>query len=82
MRGTRRSAQVIGEFLEWIQEQEELSLCDKNHDHHYANAGRWVPTGLTIERLLAKYFDIDMEKIGKEKDEMLAEMRRTTEEAS
>lgn len=79
MKAVKKDAQIVGDFLAWLQEQPDLSLCDQNHDRHYFNAPDWVPTGLTIEKLLSRYFEIDLVKIGEEKDAMLEEMRAAAE---
>jgi hypothetical protein len=41
---------------------------------------RLYPAGIGIEALLARYFDIDLDKINDEKDAMLAEIRKQNED--
>lgn len=71
----RSEADTIGEFLEWL-EGENLAVCGFREE-----AERWVPgwsaTGWRggIEKLLARYFDIDLAKLDDEKKDMLRRLR-------
>lgn len=62
-------SQAIGEFLEWLQERGTV-LAEYDGD-------RLWPQSFTTETLLAKFFDIDLNKLEKEKREMLKEIRLT-----
>jgi len=69
MHSVKEKSQAIGEFLEQIQ-SEGLVICDY-HEHE------WSPISKGIEQILADYFEIDLNKIEREKRQMLDEMRRT-----
>lgn len=66
-------SQAIGQFLEWLPEQ-GITLCgfvgeDKtSHAHYY-------PYQKTIQQLLSEYFEIDLEVLEKEKQQMLEKIR-------
>ena len=72
-------SQVIGMFLEWLQNEQEVILCtcdkrksDKLDEEYYD------PIDDTIEQLLAEYFDIDLDKVEKERRGLLDEIRKQT----
>lgn len=71
-------AHLIGEFLDWLDSKDihlsELREIGPGDD----KALDWLSEG--PEKLLAEFFDIDLDKIHKEKDAMLAEMRRMNHE--
>lgn len=60
-------SQVIGEFLDWVEEKHNAILCQ---------GGRYdyIPLYATKEKLLAEFFEIDMDKVEAEKREMLRKM--------
>lgn len=73
MAAVEDKSQVIGEFLEWAKETQDFHLCI------YSGYGKeYIPIGITVERLLAKFFDIDIDKVEKEKRQILEEIRKTT----
>lgn len=57
-------SQVVGEFLEWL-EQEGMFVGEWSTDitYYYTN------------KLLARYFDINLDKIDDEKRQMIEELR-------
>jgi hypothetical protein len=63
-------SQTIGEFLEWLPTQ-GITLCT----FHY-NTEQYCPAMQTITTLLAKFFDIDLDKIETEKRAMLDNLRQ------
>jgi hypothetical protein len=68
----REQSQTIGEFLDWMLNERGWHVC-------YYRKGSDFPYpvhGLTIERVLAEYFDIDLDKLEQEKQEMLAAMSK------
>lgn len=69
MRDVREKSQLIGNFLSWL-EEEKYSICLWDIKHK-----EYEPTRLRIEQLLAKYFEIDLDKAEKEKCELLEEIR-------
>jgi hypothetical protein len=64
------NAQVIGEFLEWLNDK-GITLCRLGDPY-----GQFFPDGVHIEDRLAEYYGIDLNKIEKEKRAMLEDMRQ------
>ena len=63
-------SQTIGEFLEWLPTQ-GIHLCTFHYqDNQYRTA--YTP----ITELLAKFFDIDLDKLDDEKRQMLNNLRK------
>lgn len=65
-------SQAIGEFLEWLQEEKQLVICQSADEHYY-------PHFVRKEELLADFFEIDLKKLDDEKRAMLKEYRKTYE---
>jgi hypothetical protein len=81
LRAVRDQSQIIGQFLDWTQQELRAELrvwCEEPGVYDY------IPVTIdgeyaNIERLLARYFDIDLQKIAAEKDQMLADIRQHNE---
>lgn len=85
-------SQAIGDFVEWLAEK-GIRLC-REHEHTddcYEDTdrkrvwptcelrdGQFIQVYAPITKLLAEYFDIDENKLEREKREMLAEIRERT----
>lgn len=63
-------SQAIGEFLEWLP---STGIVFGKWDAE--GRDRMWATRIDIEKLLAEYFEIDLEKIEEEKRQMIDEMR-------
>jgi hypothetical protein len=81
----REKSQTIGEFLDWLQNEQAVVLT-KEHQHSEfcceegdlvcgVERNSLVPVVSTIPKWLARYFDIDEEKLEAEKRQMLDELR-------
>jgi len=82
MNAVREKSQVIGEFIEWLQsgeasEKEEPIVLAYYPTQRTSNEvdAHLHPCSYTIETLLAKYFDIDLDKVEKEKRLILEKLR-------
>ncbi len=64
-------SQAIGEFLEWLDES-GVVLCHIDTDKAF---DEFTPIRTPRIKLLARYFEIDLEKIEAEKRQMLDELR-------
>jgi len=73
-------SQTCGEFLEWLTEEKNLFVC--RIDGENVRGPNYVPVSLSPTRLLAEFFEIDQDKIGAEKDAMVAELRAMNEGAT
>jgi hypothetical protein len=67
-------ANVIGPFLEWLQEQ-GYAICWWSESGGYLTPA-WTPIRQNIEQLLADYFGIDLEQVEAEKRAVLAALRQ------
>lgn len=65
----KNESQVIGGFLEWLDNEEGVSLCR-------FEGVEIVIEHTSVEALLAKYFEIDLKVIEREKRAMLDELRQ------
>lgn len=64
-------SQSIGQFLDWLENEKEFAICE-----HYETDGDYIPVSINIERLLAEYFGIDMEKVEKERRKILDSLQK------
>lgn len=71
MQAIKDESQSIGAFLDWLCNENGIELC--RFSSHNDNL---MPTNEGIEKLLARYFKIDLKKIEREKLQMLDEMRK------
>ena len=81
--GVKEMSQLLGEFLDWAQDQ-HLTLCwydsgdeDPDGEQVFDHERGWRPCHDTIQTLLAKFYNIDLKKLESEKEQMLEEIRRT-----
>lgn len=67
MREVQAESQAVGQFLEWLSEQ-RIDLCSlivgSGHD-------RWAPITDGTEKLLARYFGIDLNAVERERRAVL-----------
>lgn len=70
-------SQPLGEFLDWLHENNyviaEWNKFERNDERLY-------PTQTSIERLLAEYFKIDLDKVDEERTVLLNWIRENTGE--
>jgi hypothetical protein len=69
MQKVKDRSQAIGEFLEWLQEEKALQLCE------WDGLYKMMPVDIPTEKLLAEFFDIDLNKVEQEKRAILDYMR-------
>lgn len=68
MAAVKNEFQAIGSFLDWL-EGEDLFICNLEKEEYR-------PIHTAIEKLLAEYFEIDLDKVEKERCRMLNELRK------
>jgi aromatic ring-cleaving dioxygenase len=77
-------SQIIGAFLEWL-EKHGMEICrratkederDEEGEETMINEGDLLPTHKNIEKILAEYFNIDLNKADAEKRAILEEIKR------
>ena len=64
-------SQAIGDFIEWLGAR-GMAVCDFDPTYLRDN---YVPTRIPINKLLAEYFEIDLDRLEEEKLAMLDEQR-------
>lgn len=69
----RDESQAIGEFLDWLNHCRNYRLC--SHSEGYLGQAKWEPIYLTIEKVLAEYYKIDLSALEAEKQHMLDAIR-------
>lgn len=74
----KEKSQEIGEFITWLHSQGfEIAEWSENEDEdtQYSMPEILYPTQLSTERLLAKYFDIDLDELENERRQMIEELQ-------
>ena len=75
-------SQIIGEFIEWLRSGEARDDGEPVHLAYYGDEEDEMFLHLDrIEKILARFFDIDLNKLEEEKLAMLAELRGKEEGA-
>ena len=74
LRDVTHESQVCGEFLEWLTNESGLVVCEIDSGNA-PFVDHFFPKRETTEQLLARYFEIDLKKLAKEKDRMLEYIR-------
>jgi len=63
------ASQAQGDFLTWLQEEKHWELCELINDRLY------VPVRFQMEKLLAEFHGIDLNKVEKERRALLDFLR-------
>lgn len=66
-------SQEIGQFLDWLEYEKEITFVVVD------DRGRYIPKSLDRTKILAEFYEIDLEKIESEKRAMLDSMREQAE---
>lgn len=72
MKAIQEESQSIGAFIDWLDEN-GMPIC-KWTEYDDAHP-QYNPIHLSIEKLLAKYFEIDLDKLENEKQAILDTLR-------
>lgn len=62
---------TIGEFLEWLSYEKNLSLCELDEERDYYHLYHYQ-----IEQLLAEFFEIDLNKVEQERRQILEDLQK------
>ncbi len=74
LKAIKDQSEAIGQFLEW-QTSKDRDLCQFNSKHD-----DYLPLFHgSIEKILAEYFEIDLQKLEEEKRQMIEECRKLNE---
>ena len=91
MNAVRDQSQCIGEFLEWLKNQPDYSIRERrefseeretltgivrgtDETYIYTWTG-WLPIRKSIDKLLAEYFDVDLNQMEQEQRALLKYVR-------
>lgn len=74
----RNKSQSIGEFIEWLRDEKKVILASKMpiEDFEDEEIETLAPAYYNLDSLLAEFFGIDLNKIEKEKRELLEAVRK------
>jgi len=75
MLAVKKDSMVVSEFLDFLRRKYEF--CEWVNDPDYGE--RLLPAHVNCEKILAEFFNIDLEKVENEKLLMLKEMRENNE---
>lgn len=70
LQAVKDESQAAGAFLWWLRDEKGLFLCGMHDDYNFP-----VRAGYEVEKWLAEYFEIDLEKIEEEKRAMIDRLR-------
>ena len=68
-------SEIIGQFLEWLQDASHYAIGEWISERNVQDS--FVPAHPDINRLLAEYYDIDLDKVDQERKQILDEIRRS-----
>jgi len=72
MMNVQKQSEICGEFLEWLQSKYAMfRLSDSREEPVYVGSGDYINT----EKLLAEFFEIDLDEAAKEKELLLQSIR-------
>ena len=71
--------QHIGCFIDFLREEKDMILAERVHDDLWDTA-RLVPITQGLEKLMAEYFEIDMDVLEDEKRFLLKEQMKLNEQ--
>jgi hypothetical protein len=74
-------SQLIGAFLDWLQNEGGYTVCKLYTNKKAADHEAFLPCRKSIEELLAQYFKIDLKKVEWERRKLL-NMIRTVQDAT
>jgi hypothetical protein len=72
MLANKAESQAVGNFLNWLQEN---SMFIAGYGKERGDRDMIFPDGLSIEELLAAYFDVDLAEAERERCKILAAIR-------
>lgn len=82
MSAVRDKSQAIGEFLEWLSGEHKIQLmkepvdkCEDCYDCEDCGTVRMIYANFNMERMLADFFEIDLNKCEQERSALLDAIR-------
>ncbi len=75
----QEKSQIIGEFLDWLKNDQGYVIAHWDEGLHRDDDDQLYPCAKTIEQLLAEYFNIDLNKVEKERQQIIESLRGKNE---
>lgn len=75
LQAVKNQSQLIGEFLEWLNSQGLYLAAWQEIDTIFGKDSELVISYLSINDILARFFEIDLDKLEDEKRQMLDSIR-------
>lgn len=75
LKAVQTQSQSIGEFLDWLRGEKGFEIARWKHDDFDENDDVLMPAHFSTEKLLAEFFNIDLDKVEAEKRAMLAQLQ-------
>lgn len=82
LRAAKEEAAILSEFLDWLNQDAGFTLCKwRDFVSHSDEVGDYTAEGYypiqkSYEQLLADYFEIDLQKLEQERQEILDNLRK------
>ena len=78
----QKDSWVIGEFLEWLQNDSPyLLMVERTYiDEYDWETTDFFPTNDSIEKILAKYFNIDLKEMRREQDAVYKQLQEASKQ--
>ena len=84
IQANRTESQSIGDFLDWLRNDHNLSLCKYDEkaicEDCEEEVGGYISSHLSVEQLLAQYFGVDLNKAEEERQALLAQIRENNQD--
>jgi hypothetical protein len=75
MSKVKKQSQLVGEFLDWLVNEREIVLSEYHEGEGRNDEEVLMPISVKIEKLLAEFFEIDLNKVEQERRQMIEEIR-------
>ena len=72
----RQESQTIGKFLDWLKHERGCVIAYWDKGEYRGDDEQLYPCRDTIEQLLAEYFNIDLNKVEKERQQIIEDLRK------
>lgn len=76
----KSNATIIGSFIEWLEEEKNVVLCTKREEEgRRRTVTTFEPMPALLKKFVYEFFEVDLDKVDKEKEQMLEEIRKKNE---
>jgi hypothetical protein len=67
MLAVKKESQAIGEFISWLKEEKNYYIAERVAATNFQEESDLMPVQISTEKLLAEFFEIDLDKAEKER---------------